>query len=733
MSLISELLGGAGTAYITQEGIEQARELPSQLGAMATDIASQVGTAAQFKPYTVTAGGATTRFTPEGYSQTLSPQQQAIARGLSGFGQAGIRGLGAIPNQRAISGIASQALGGVGGALGADTGATARALGNMYGTLGATQIEQGQTAPSLLTGLQQAASTQALQMPTGASQGLTGLTGLMSQANFGNIPTDVTGAYSGVVSPDVRTGAGQLAGQALSQANLGARAQDVTGAFAGIQAPTTRTGAGEFSGGLLSRAMQGLDADTPTAQSVFDQIRAMQSPEEERQRIALENRLAAQGRLGVQTAQYGGTPEQLALEKAQAEARNQASLQALQTADQLASSQQARATQLGQMGLSGEQIQAQLDAEGFGQQMQLGQARLQEAQTQESLQSSVQQRQAQLAQLGLSAEQIQAQMDAEGFGRDMSLAGAGIQAQQAQSALQSEAQQRASQLAQLGMSAEQIASQLESEGLRRSQSSAQLAGQLAQTEAGIRAQEQQLGQSMLGLGLQAQELGGQLGMQDLQRASTMLGLGQQAQLMPSQLDSARLANIVQSLQASGIPQQQAIEALAPALTGLSMIQRPAELQAQALANLGQQQLAGVPSAINAEALLRQAQLEGLTNVLGLGASGGQQNVSGGNVVNSAVGNLLGSLGGSIGGFLGGLFSGDSSSSAVDDASSYITNFGSGSNALDVFGSGTPDIGNTGMFSLGTGTTPFDVTSFVGDAGVYDPDADPFAGLGGGGI
>ena len=56
MSLISELLGGAGTAYLTQEGIEQARKLPTQLGQAATDIATRVGQAAEFRPYTVTTG-----------------------------------------------------------------------------------------------------------------------------------------------------------------------------------------------------------------------------------------------------------------------------------------------------------------------------------------------------------------------------------------------------------------------------------------------------------------------------------------------------------------------------------------------------------------------------------------------------------------------------------------------------------------------------------------------------
>ena len=64
----------------------------------------------------------------------------------------------------------------------------------------------------------------------------------------------------------------------------------------------------------------------------MNRIRATQEPEEERQRLALEERLASQGRLGVQTAMFGGTPEQLVLAKAQEEAQDRASLAAIQQA-----------------------------------------------------------------------------------------------------------------------------------------------------------------------------------------------------------------------------------------------------------------------------------------------------------------------------------------------------------------------------------------------------------------
>lgn len=100
-------------------------------------------------------------------------------------------------------------------------------------------------------------------------------------------------------------------------------------------------GAGQFYG----------QAMTPTAQretDIFNRMLAAQAPEQQRQRLALEERMLAQGRSGVQTAQYGGTQEQLAFEKAIAESQNEAMLQAMQ---------QAQAEQLQQASLGGQFLQ----------------------------------------------------------------------------------------------------------------------------------------------------------------------------------------------------------------------------------------------------------------------------------------------------------------------------------------------------------------------------------------
>jgi len=84
------------------------------------------------------------------------------------------------------------------------------------------------------------------------------------------------------------------------------------------------------AGGFFGQAAQ------PTMdreQAIFERIRAAQRPEEQRQRLAMEERLAAQGRLGTSSAAYGGaTPELLALSTAEREARDRSMLTAMQQA-----------------------------------------------------------------------------------------------------------------------------------------------------------------------------------------------------------------------------------------------------------------------------------------------------------------------------------------------------------------------------------------------------------------
>lgn len=89
----------------------------------------------------------------------------------------------------------------------------------------------------------------------------------------------------------------------------------------------------------------GVDPSTAQAQ-LYEQMRAIQRPEEERQRLALEERMLSQGRLGLGSSAYGGSsPELLAQETARQEAMARANLGARQQS----MAEQAQAGQLGGM------------------------------------------------------------------------------------------------------------------------------------------------------------------------------------------------------------------------------------------------------------------------------------------------------------------------------------------------------------------------------------------------
>jgi len=95
-------------------------------------------------------------------------------------------------------------------------------------------------------------------------------------------------------------------------------------------------------------------------QQIYDRIRATQTPEEDRQRQLLNDQLLSQGRLGLSTAMFGGSPEQFAQEKARAEAMNQASLAAMGQAGQERAQDLATATGLFGLGSQGSQLPLQL-------------------------------------------------------------------------------------------------------------------------------------------------------------------------------------------------------------------------------------------------------------------------------------------------------------------------------------------------------------------------------------
>jgi len=114
-------------------------------------------------------------------------------------------------------------------------------------------------------------------------------------SNLARIGTDPSGGFTTQLSPEQQALQNQIMGQA---------------------------------GGFFSQ----LQADPAAVQAdIYESIRATQRPEEERQRLALEERMLSQGRLGLSSAAYGGaSPELLAQETARQEAMARANLGARQ-------------------------------------------------------------------------------------------------------------------------------------------------------------------------------------------------------------------------------------------------------------------------------------------------------------------------------------------------------------------------------------------------------------------
>tara|TARA_B100001093_G_scaffold3499_1_gene3627 strand:- start:45 stop:1151 length:1107 start_codon:yes stop_codon:yes gene_type:complete len=172
---------------------------------------------------------------------------------------------------------------------------------------------------------------------------------------FGGIQATPEGGYTTSLSP----------AQAAQQQQLQAITSGLLGGTGGMgarlggqpsQAPTAPstggfgTGIPDVSGittqalGDVTGVLTGLMAPMATREAdVYERIRATQRPEEQRRQLALQEQLQAQGRTGLRTAQFGGSPEQFALAQAQEEAKNRAALSALG---------QAQAEQQQQLGLA---------------------------------------------------------------------------------------------------------------------------------------------------------------------------------------------------------------------------------------------------------------------------------------------------------------------------------------------------------------------------------------------
>ena len=201
------------------------------------------------------------------------------------------------------------------------------------------------------------------------------------------------------IGSTARTGAEALAQQQLQQtqfrpftvttatgAGFGTRVDPETGQLVTTMglSPQEQAMQSQLLGGASGFFTGAAQDPAAREQELYGQIRAATEADERMERLGLEERLAAQGRLGVRTAQFGGTPEQLAMERAQQQAMAQARLGAAQQARQ----EQAQQAALGQQFLGA----------GYVPQQQLLAA------TQPSQQLAALQQQAQLQGAGLFGE-----------------------------------------------------------------------------------------------------------------------------------------------------------------------------------------------------------------------------------------------------------------------------------------------------------------------------------------
>jgi hypothetical protein len=150
----------------------------------------------------------------------------------------------------------------------------------------------------------------------------------------------VEGAYqTGVTGLEMAQQLGQQAAEAAQfkpytvTSNLARVGTDPSGGFTTQLSPEQQALQNQImgqAGGFFNQ----LQADPAAVQAgIYEDIRATQRPEEERQRLALEERMLSQGRLGLSSAAYGGaSPELLAMETARQEAMARANVGARQQA-----------------------------------------------------------------------------------------------------------------------------------------------------------------------------------------------------------------------------------------------------------------------------------------------------------------------------------------------------------------------------------------------------------------
>lgn len=154
------------------------------------------------------------------------------------------------------------------------------------------------------------------------------LSDLLGDITKGLIPSEITDLYkkalTQVSAPDINFKPFTVSGPS------GKTITDASGNTSYELNPTQQLMADNLFRGATGFYNQAMVGPGEREAEIYNRMRSAQRPEEIRNRMELEERLLSQGRSGIRTNQYGGSPEELAMAKYQAERNDMAMLTAMQ-------------------------------------------------------------------------------------------------------------------------------------------------------------------------------------------------------------------------------------------------------------------------------------------------------------------------------------------------------------------------------------------------------------------
>ena len=314
---------------------------PGDSQAWLNSLASAVGSGAvKVTRDTAAAGGALTGTPPPAAPVTLPPAAGGALTGnttMDNFQAGNIPGSGSYQTEDWLTLLGGGAAGGVAGAL---------AGAGVNESVGRLQ-SLGEAGLNDYTNLGKVASKDIQFNP----YTLTSSLGKTQVGEDGSITSSLTAGMQ-----DNVTEATKAQGNLYDFTGLPDTSTLTTGALTDANTQLGQVGAGQEDLANLrtgySTAAQGMTGmlggkTTSMANKLFKQQQAMRQPTQQREALELQNRLLSQGRLGIQTDAYGGTSEQLARNKAVQEQQSADAFNSMTQAEQMATSQQARALGLG--------------------------------------------------------------------------------------------------------------------------------------------------------------------------------------------------------------------------------------------------------------------------------------------------------------------------------------------------------------------------------------------------